>query len=78
MEKGKTMLEGTGTRLYATNVYIAENISTEKMMEALNRMRETAHADHAANVAAEQARYEQQLKDIEHFRDMFYCSNYEK
>lgn len=60
------------------NLYIASNISTEKMLEALNRMRDVAHANHAANVAEEQARYEQELKDIEHFRDMFYCSNYEK
>ena len=61
-----------------TNVYIASNISTEKMLDALNYKRELAHANHAAKVAAEQARYEQELKDIEHFRDMFYCSNYEK
>lgn len=59
-------------------IYIASNIDTEKMLDALNRLRDSAHADHAAKVAAEQARYEQQLKDIEHFRDMFYCSNYEK
>ena len=61
-----------------TRIYVASNIDTEKMLDALNRMRDGAHADHAAKVAAEQARYEQQLKDIEHFRDMFYCSNYEK
>lgn len=61
-----------------TSIYVAQNISTEKMLEALNRMRDVAHANHAAKVAAEQARYEQELKDIEHFRDMFYCSNYEK
>lgn len=60
------------------SIYIASNIDTEKMLDALNRMRDSAHADHAVKVAAEQARYEQQLKDIEHFRDMFYCSNYEK
>lgn len=59
-------------------VYIASNISTEKMLEALNYKRELAHANHSAKVAAEQARYEQELKDIEYFRDMFYCSNYEK
>ena len=58
--------------------YIASNISTDKILEALNRMRDTAHNNHAAKVAAEQARYEQELKSIEHFRDMFYCSNYEK
>lgn len=61
-----------------TTVYIASNISTDKMLEALNRMRDTAHNNHVAKVAAEQARYEQELKSIEHFRDMFYCSNYEK
>ena len=61
-----------------TYVYIASNISTDKMLEALNSMRDNAHANHAAKIAAEQARYEQELKDIEHFRDMFYCSNYEK
>ena len=60
------------------SVYIASNISTEKMLDALNRMRDVAHANHSAKVSAEQARYEQELKDIEHFRDMFYCSNYEK
>ena len=60
------------------SVYIASNVSTEKMLDALNRMRDSAHANHAAKVAAEQARYEQELKDIERFRDMFYCSNYEK
>ena len=61
-----------------TSIYVAENISTEKMLDALNRMRDNANSNHAAKVAAEQARYEQELKDIEHFRDMFYCSNYEK
>ena len=64
--------------LNVSKVYIAKKIDTEKMLEALNNMRETAHANHAAKVAAEQARYEQELKSIEHFRDMFYCSNYEK
>lgn len=59
-------------------VYIASDISTEKVLEALNRMRDDAHANHAAKVAVEQERYEQELKDIERFRDMFYCSNYEK
>lgn len=71
------MKEGHGIHR-ATGVYVAENISTEKILEALNRVRDTAHANHAAKVAAEQARYEQELKDIENFRDMFYCSNYEK
>lgn len=71
------MKEGHGVHRL-TSTYVAENISTEKMLEALNRMRDTAHANHAAKVASEQARYEQELKDIEHFRDMFYCSNYEK
>ena len=61
-----------------TCMYKAENISTDKMLEALNRMRERAHEHHATNVAVEQARYEQELRSIEHFRDMFYCSNYEK
>lgn len=71
------MNESQGTNRLATR-YVAENISTEKILEALNRMRDTAHANHVAKVAAEQARYEQELKSIEYFRDMFYCSSYEK
>ena len=59
-------------------IYIASNISTEKMLDALNYMRERAHGEHRIKVEVEQKRYEQELKDIEHFRDMFYCSNYEK
>lgn len=59
-------------------IYIAANISTEKMLDALNDMRERAHEDHRIKVEVEQKRYEQELKDIERFRDMFYCSNYEK
>lgn len=71
------MNESKGQNRLAS-VYIASNISTEKMLDALNRMRDAAHMNHAAKVEAEQKRYEQELKDIEHFRDMFYCSNYEK
>ena len=58
--------------------YVAENISTEKMLDALAEMRERAHENHAKKVAAEEERYEQELGDIMRFRDMFYCSNYEK
>lgn len=61
-----------------TGRYLASNISSEKMLDALDSMRERAHANHAAKVAEEQARYTQELKSIEQFRDMFYCSNYEK
>ena len=61
-----------------TCIYKAENISTDKMLDALNHMRDIAHATHAAKEEAEQARFEQELKSIERFRDMFYCSNYEK
>lgn len=71
------MNESQGANRLVT-MYVAENISTEKMLEAFSRMRDVAHANHAAKVSAEQARYEQELKDIERFRDMFYCSNYEK
>lgn len=71
------MNESQGTRKL-TSIYIASNISTEKILDALNCMRDTANATHAANVQTEQKRYEQELKDIEHFRNMFYCSNYEK
>ena len=61
-----------------TGRYLASNISTEKMLKALDDMRERAHATHAAKVAEEQARYIQELKSIDQFRDMFYCCNYEK
>ena len=71
------MAESCG-KIRLTGIYKAENISTDKMLDTLNHMREQAHLNHAAKVAAEQARYEQELKDIERFRDMFYCSNYEK
>lgn len=63
---------------YKNGIYIAENVDTEKMLERLMQMREIAHADHLANVQIEQKRYEQELKDIQRFIDMFYCSNYEK
>ena len=72
------MNEGICNDKKLTCIYKAENISTDKMLDALNHMRDVAHANHAAKAAAEQARYEQELKDIERFRDMFYCSNYEK
>lgn len=72
------MHEGAGKELTKCHVYKAENISTDKMLDALNHMREVAHQNHIAKVAEEQARYEQELKSIELFRDMFYCSNYEK
>lgn len=72
------MSEGTPGVQKIANRYTASNISTEKMLEALSRMRERAHEDHARNAAIEQARYEQELKDIERFREMFYCSNFEK
>lgn len=61
-----------------SKLYIAANISTEKMLDALSSMREAAHVEHRVRVEAEQARYEQQLKDIEAFISMFYCSTYEK
>jgi len=72
------MNEGTCKDKKLTCIYKAENISTDKMLDALSRMRETAHMNHIAKVAEEQARYEQELRSIEIFRDMFYCSNYEK
>lgn len=72
------MHEGTGKELTKCRVYKAENISTDKMLDALNHMREVAHQNHNAKVAEEQARYEQELRSIERFRDMFYCSNFEK
>ena len=72
------MNEGVAKNNRLTSIYKAENISTDKMLDALNHMRNMAHNNHAAKIAEEQARFEQELKDIEHFRDMFYCSNYEK
>lgn len=72
------MHEGAGKEPTKCRVYKAENISTDKMLDALSYMREVAHQNHIAKVAEEQARYEQELKSIELFRDMFYCSNYEK
>ena len=72
------MPEGTQGVQKIANRYTASNISTEKMLEGLSLMLERAHEDHARNAVMEQARYEQELKDIERFRDMFYCSNFEK
>ena len=62
---------------YINGVYIAQVVDGEKMLDALKDMRTEAHERHIANVNAEQKRYEQELKDIERFIAMFYCSNYE-
>lgn len=72
------MPEGVGKELKKCCVYKAENISTDKMLDALNHMRDVAIQNHNAKVEEEQARFEQELRSIERFRDMFYCSNFEK
>ena len=59
-------------------VYIAENISTEKILAALKEKRQSAYDNHASRIAEEQARFEQEIRDIEYFMGMFHCSNYEK
>lgn len=72
------MIDCDGVDLKKTGLYKAENISTDKMLDALSLMREAAHQRHIAKVAEEEARYEQELRSIGIFRDMFYCSNFEK
>ena len=58
--------------------YKAKNIDVDKMLEALQRQREYALAEHIKNVEKEEVRYKQELADIICFEQMFKCSNYEK
>ncbi len=58
--------------------YKAKNVDTDKMLEELNNMRDRAIKKHIQNEAVEDARFKQEMDDINRFERMFYCSNYEK
>lgn len=59
-------------------MYKAQNIDTDKILEELNRITDQAVKEHLLNKAIEEARYRQQMDDINRFKDMFFCSNFEK
>ena len=58
--------------------YKAKNVDTDKMLEELNNMCDRAVEKHARNLAVEDARFRQEIDDISRFKEMFFCSNYEK
>ena len=58
--------------------YKAKNIDVDKMLKALHEQRKEALIRHSHNIEIENARYKQELADIEEFEAMFRCSNYEK
>ena len=59
-------------------MYKANNIDTDKFLEALKVKEENASYNHLMNFKIEEARYNQERETLAQIEDMFYCCNYEK